>query len=157
MIQNQRISHNINKNNYYNNPFFTLPRRNINHDKTQQQTNFVRITWVITMTSKWARWRLKSPALRLCTQPFIQAQIKTSKLRLTGLCAGNSPVTGEFPVQMAGDAEIFPFDDVIMDAQCTKDVKYRLSTTSWHGIVFRITGRLRVEITGYRLWWFLWF
>ena len=30
----------------------------------------------ITMTSKWARWRLKSPASRLFTQPFIQAQIK---------------------------------------------------------------------------------
>ena len=26
--------------------------------------------------SKWARWRLKSPASRLFTQPFIQAQIK---------------------------------------------------------------------------------
>ena len=30
---------------------------------------------------------------------------KTSKLRVTGLCAGNSPVTGEFPAQMASDAE----------------------------------------------------
>ena len=31
---------------------------------------------------------------------------KTSKLRDTGLCAGNSPVTGEFPAQMASNAEI---------------------------------------------------
>ena len=30
---------------------------------------------------------------------------KTSKLRVTGLCAGNSPVTGEFPAQMASYAE----------------------------------------------------
>ena len=30
---------------------------------------------------------------------------KTSKLRITGLCAGNSPVTGEFPAQKAGNAE----------------------------------------------------
>ena len=30
---------------------------------------------------------------------------KTSKLRVTGLCAGNSPVTGEFPAQMASKAE----------------------------------------------------
>ena len=30
----------------------------------------------ITMTSLWPRWRLKSPASRLFTQPFIQAQIK---------------------------------------------------------------------------------
>ena len=30
---------------------------------------------------------------------------KTSKLRVTGLCAGNSPVTGEFPAQRASNAE----------------------------------------------------
>ena len=30
---------------------------------------------------------------------------KTSKLRVTGLCEGNSPVTGEFPAQMASSAE----------------------------------------------------
>ena len=35
-------------------------------------------------------------------------QIKTSKLRVTGLCAGNSPVTGEFPAQMASNAENVP-------------------------------------------------
>ena len=30
---------------------------------------------------------------------------KTSKLRVTGLCAGNSPVTNEFPAQMASNPE----------------------------------------------------
>ena len=30
---------------------------------------------------------------------------KTSKLRVTGLCVGNSPVPGEFPAQMASYAE----------------------------------------------------
>ena len=30
---------------------------------------------------------------------------KTSKLRETGLCAGNSPATGEFPAQRASNAE----------------------------------------------------
>ena len=30
---------------------------------------------------------------------------KTSKLCVTGLCAGNSPGTGEFPAQMASNAE----------------------------------------------------
>ena len=42
------------------------------------------------------------------TQTFIQAQIrskKTSNLRATGLCEGNSPVTDEFPAQRASDAE----------------------------------------------------
>ena len=42
---------------------------------------------------------------RLFTQPFIQVQIKeTSNLRVTGLCVGNSPVTGEFPAQMTSNA-----------------------------------------------------
>ena len=39
---------------------------------------------------------------------------KTSKLRVTGLCAGNSPLTGAFLTPRASNAEIFPFDDVIM-------------------------------------------
>ena len=30
---------------------------------------------------------------------------KTSKLRVTGLCAGNSPVAGEFPAQRSSNAE----------------------------------------------------
>ena len=31
---------------------------------------------------------------------------KTSKIHVTGLCEGNSPVTGEFPAQKASNAEI---------------------------------------------------
>ena len=30
---------------------------------------------------------------------------KLSKLHVTGLCVGNSPVTGEFPAQRASNAE----------------------------------------------------
>ena len=36
---------------------------------------------------------------------FRRRSKKTPKLRVTGLCAGNSPVTGEFPTQMASNAE----------------------------------------------------
>ena len=36
---------------------------------------------------------------------FKRRSKKTSKLRVTGLCAGNSPEAGEFPVQMASSAE----------------------------------------------------
>ena len=52
------------------------------------------------------RWRLKSPVSSLFAQPFVRAHIKeTSKLRVAGLCEGNSPVTGEFPSQRASNAE----------------------------------------------------
>ena len=43
---------------------------------------------------------------------------KTSKLRVTGLCAGNSPVTGEFPAQKQVMRKMFPFYKVIMNV-CT--------------------------------------
>ena len=36
---------------------------------------------------------------------FRRRSKKASKIRVTGLCAGNSPVTGEFPAQMASNAE----------------------------------------------------
>ena len=42
------------------------------------------------------------------------ADKEKSKLRVTGFCAGNSPVTGEFSAQMASNAEMFAFNDVIM-------------------------------------------
>ena len=49
-------------------------------------------------------WRLDCLFNRL----FRPRSKKTSKLRVTGLCEGNSPVTGEFPAQMASNAEIIP-------------------------------------------------
>ena len=36
---------------------------------------------------------------------FRRRSNKTSNIRVTGLCAGNSPVTGEFPAQMTSNAE----------------------------------------------------
>ena len=44
----------------------------------------------------------------------LSLNIASQELRTTGLCEGNSPVTGEFPSQRASNAEMFPFDDVIM-------------------------------------------
>ena len=60
------------------------------------------------MTSQRAPWRSKSPASSLFAQLLVQDQIKENikkKLRVTGLCAGNPPVTGEFPAQKASNAE----------------------------------------------------
>ena len=41
----------------------------------------------------------------LLNRLFRRRSQKTSKLRVTGLCAGNSPLTGEFPAQMASNAD----------------------------------------------------
>ena len=49
---------------------------------------------------------LKSPANDCLRHRLIRSRSKkTSNLRVTGLCAGNSPVTGEFLTQMLSDAE----------------------------------------------------
>ena len=45
------------------------------------------------------------PHDRLLNRLFRRRSKKTSKLRVSGLCAGNSPGTGEFPAQMASNAE----------------------------------------------------
>ena len=68
------------------------------------------------MTSKWARWRLKSPTSQLFTQPFIQGadQRKHQSSASLALVRGihrwpvNSPHKGPVTRKM------FPFDDVIM-------------------------------------------
>ena len=45
---------------------------------------------------------------------FRRRSKKISKLRVTGPCVGNSPVTGEFPTQRPVTRKMLPFDDVIM-------------------------------------------
>ena len=68
-----------------------------------------------------------------------------SKLGVTGLCEGNSPVTGEFPALRACNAEIFPFDGVIMRILAnniplmTKTLDRCLMVTfvlDWHNLAF---------------------
>ena len=49
---------------------------------------------------------MASQIIDCLTQPFVQAQTKEfTKLRVTGLCEGNSPVTVEFPAHEASNAE----------------------------------------------------
>ena len=45
---------------------------------------------------------------------FRRRSKKTLKLRVTGLCAGNSQVTNEFPRKWPATWKMFPIDDVIM-------------------------------------------
>ena len=58
---------------------------------------------LITMTLSWARLRLKSPASRLFTQAFIQAQIKENIK-----APRHWPLLSEFPAQRASSAENVP-------------------------------------------------
>ena len=92
--------------------YIFTPVTDILRGTTRQSTTTILI---ITMTSQWARWRLNhQPYECLLNRLFKRSSKKTSKFRVTGLCAGNSPVAGEFPAQTASNAEMFPFDHVIM-------------------------------------------
>ena len=71
------------------------------------------IPQTISRKDKTLRWRHNDHAGVSNHQPpgcllnrlFRRKSKKTSKLRVTGLCAGNSPGTGEFSAQMASYAE----------------------------------------------------
>ena len=92
-----------------------------------QATGYFRVVWIIKEPSghqapghqgNWKRWwhycdvimgaiasQITSLTIVYSTVYSDADQRKKSKLRVTGLCAGNSPVTGEFPAQMASNAE----------------------------------------------------
>ena len=68
---------------------------------------------LISRLSLSSRWRHNGrdgvsnhqPHDYLLNRLFRHRSKKTAKLRVTGLCEGNSPGTGEFPAQMASNAE----------------------------------------------------
>ena len=98
---------------------------------TSNERHSVSDHWYLTLTclipgaqaiNKAFQWRHNERDVVLNHQPhdcslnrlFSHGWKKASKLRVTGLCEGNSPVIDEFSTQMASNAEMFPFDDVIM-------------------------------------------
>ena len=52
----------------------------------------------------------------LLNRLFRRRSNETAKLCVTGICEGNSPVTSEFPAQRPVTQQMFPFDDVNMQA-----------------------------------------
>ena len=97
---------------------FSLPRHNWSLGPSGAETGIFRknqvkpwllMAWLVLPL----RWRQNGrhsvsnhqPHDCLLNRLFRRRSKKTSKLRVTGLCAGNSPRTGEFPAQMTSDAE----------------------------------------------------
>ena len=106
------------------------------------------------MTSYWARWRLKSAASWLFTQPvFRRRSKKTSKLRVTGHCEGNSPVTGELTTQRASKAENISIWWRHHEDQAGYGlVQYRISLNSRETLVF-LKIHLRMDAILYYITW----
>ena len=103
----------------------------------------------------------------LLNRLFRRRSKKPSKLRVTGLCAGNSPVTGEFPAQRASNAEYVSIwwrhhgrnlPEMFRDDVHTKPWSWllfmlanvRTMMTSSNGNIFRVIGHLCGEFIGGR-------
>ena len=74
----------------------------------------------------------------LFSRLFRRTSKKTSKLRGTGLCEGNPPVTGGFPSQRANDAEFFfmrwRHHDIALHRTLRRGLVYILHVSRlWHG------------------------
>ena len=69
------------------------------------------LVWLITL-----QWRHNVPHECFLNRLFRRRSQKTSKLRVTGLCEGNSPVTGEFPAKGPATRR----HDVIMSIYLTR-------------------------------------
>ena len=67
---------------------------------------------------------------------FKRKSKKTSKICVTGFCAGNSPVTGKFPHKWPVTRKIFPFGDVIMSYRSLVPcLTWPPTRPSWHEMV----------------------
>ena len=65
----------------------------------------------------------------LLNRLFRRRSEKSSKLRVTGLCVWNSPVTGEFPEQMASNAENV---SILITSSCEMpNVNQNLNSSQW--------------------------
>ena len=74
---------------------------------------FLIVTW------KWAQAVSNHRSVGcLLTCVFRRRSKKTSKLCVSGLCEGNSPVTDDSPHKGPVTRKVFPFDDVTMALQC---------------------------------------
>ena len=97
---------------------------NIQNTLPGNQRNLDISTWILIGMDWYStlQWRQNERASVSNHQPhdcllnclFRRRSKKTSKLRVTGLCAGNSPVPVNSPHKRAITRKILPFDDVIM-------------------------------------------
>ena len=82
----------------------------------------------------------KSPAL--LNRLFRLRSKKTSKLRVTGLCAGNSPGLVNSPHKRPVTRKMFPFDDVIMSS----NGRYAITQTNGDRFHWRIYASPGVDV-----------
>ena len=118
VISRHRRTFHITENNYhvyYNNKQIrkiVLPHRRIGGVFSERHSSVTMVLYTVSVPLQWrhnGRNGVSKHQPHGCLLNrlfrFIQVSKKTSKFRVTGLCVGNSPVTGEFPAQRTNNAE----------------------------------------------------
>ena len=85
----------------------------------------------------------------LLNRLFRRRSKKTSKLRVIGLCAGNSPVTGEFPAQMASHAENV---SILMTYHVDRSAATKISLQWPVSVIGPVNGKLKLEGLDNSIW-----
>ena len=90
--------------------------------------------------------RNQQPHDCLLNRLFRRRSKKTSKFCVTGLCAGNSPVTGEFPAQRASDAENISiwWRHHVMHSHLWHRIKYDFLYLQWFCCVLYCCGCITI-------------
>ena len=89
-------------------PFLSRPqcvKTRVYHLKVTYNHLFYELFFTVCIVSISWLPQAPVPTTFRCTVNVVGWSKKTSKLRVTGLCRGKSPVTGEFPAQRASNAE----------------------------------------------------
>ena len=86
----------------------------------------------------------------LLNRLFRRRSKKTSKLRVTGLCAGNSPGPVNSPHKGPVTRKMFPFDDVIMHCMMSNYIEsvFMKITDNAMAFVYRLPNSNIVQFTG---------
>ena len=108
----------------------TVPSRGRKYDATQ-------IADLISITLQWRRNGRDSvsnhqPHDCLLNRLFRRRSKKTSKLRVTGLCAGNSPGPVNYRHKWPVTRKKFSFDDVIMNYRHLTETKTHSASNAAH-------------------------
>ena len=90
----------------------------------------------------------------LLNRLFRHRSKKTPKLRITGLCEGNSPVTDDFPHKGLVTRKMFPFDDIFMGARQTSTVcRFTVTAVCLFFFNVNIGNRAKIRINVHAMRW----
>ena len=150
---------------YRLNWWLKLENKISNLHKNNLQFSFVLLATTMYFTRQPLRWRHNDHAGVSNHQPhgcllnrlFGRRSKKTSKPRVTGLCAGNSPGPVNTPHKGPVTRKMFPFDDVIMiQREISNEVMTKWSKmwlVPWRQLKKRMQINLYVEVyTTYKLY-----